>query len=1260
MEFRILGPLEAIDEGRPVPLDRPLSRALLAYLLLHANEPVSSERLVDRLWGEQPPKTAVASLQNHVSRLRKSIGRERLRLEPAGYVLRVDPEGFDLARFDRLVAEAHKAPARKRAELLRAAISLWRGEPLEDLAFEGFAQAEIAQLSERLLSAMENRIDADLELGGGSELVDELEGLVAAHPLRERLRAQLMLALYRAGRQADALEAYREARRMLRGELGLEPSEELRSLERRILEHDPALFTSTPDQVRRESRRTVTILFCDVVDSTRLATTLDAEAYRRVMSTYYEAAKRVVEAHGGMVEKFIGDAVMAAFGVPERHEDDPLRAVRAAIDVRRAIESLEVEHPLQVRIAVNTGEVVTSVESDRPPMTGAAINIAARLEKRSGANEIVLGEKTHALAQDAVRAEPVDLGEGLHAYRLGGVIADARPGRRFDAPLVGRKRELRKLRAELQRAAKSESCGVVTVVGEAGIGKTRLVREFVASARDQARVVVGRCVSYGAGATYLPIAEVVRRVVAEPSAAGIASLLGGEKDAGQIAERLAEMVGFTEGPAVPGESFWAVRRLLEVLARERPLVVVFEDLHWAEQTLLDLIEYLGEWAEGAILVLCAARRELIESRPAWGGPTSAGFVVELEPLSGDDVAMLLDERAGGAVAVDIQQRIVERTGGNPLFAEQLLAFAAEAPEVSLDETPPTVEALIASRLDRLDARELDILRRASVIGRLFSRVELEELAPVEDVDLCSLGRRGLLHAMEAKDQFRFHHVLVREVAYRGIVKAERAELHERVATNLDRRNGADEIVGYHLEQAYRYRADLAPVGEEEAELAARAANRLAAAGRRASSRVDMIAADNLLSRAVSLLPDTSRARPELLTDLGEVLRETGDFERAATVLAEAIEAAGVFGDRAVEVHARLIRLRLRIQVDPAVRLEELIRMAEEAISLFEELGDQRRLAKAWFFLAWAPWVRGSVAQAEKALERAIEVARRAGDERTEAQSINLYLGASLFGPTPVAEAIRRCEQQLARPLQQRRVAAAAYRALAGLRAMQGRFDDARRMARQDRAILEDLGLKVWAAMAADTYGLVEILAGDADAAERELRAGYEALEEIGETSVLANLAAMLAQVLYSHWRDDEALRFSEISEQATARDDLTAQVQWRAVRAKLLARTGESEESERLAREAVVLAAETPDFLLLRGDALLDLADVLAATGQQAAAVPAIENAIQLYERKGNVVSASAARERLAEIDPPDGSPRNRNRKGFQTPPIHASAREYS
>jgi DNA-binding SARP family transcriptional activator len=1226
MEFRILGPLEALDDGRPVPLDRRLSRALLAYLLLHANEPVSSERLVDQLWGEHPPKTAVASLQNYVSRLRKSIGNDRLRLEPAGYVLRVDPERFDLARFERLVAEARTAPAAERARLLRAAIALWRGEPLEDLAFEEFAQAEIAQLTERLSSAIEYRVEADLELGAGAELVDELEGLVAAHPLRERLRAQLMLALYRAGRQADALDAYRGARRMLRDELGLEPSEELRALERRILEHDPTLFAANPVQVAIESRRSVSVLFCDVVDSTRLATTLDAEAYRLLMSSYYEAATRVVLAHGGSVEKFIGDAVMAVFGFPELHEDDALRAVRAAVDVRGAIECLETKQPLSVRLAVNTGEVVTSAEDDRPQVTGAAISVAAHLGKRAAANEILLGDKTFRLVRDAVFAEPIDLGDELHAHKLKGLQVGAERVPRGEAPLVGRKRELRKLRAAFQHATKERTCGVVTLVGEAGIGKTRLAREFVASVRDETRVVVGRCVAYGAGATYLPVAELVRGVVPEATPAGIASLLVGEDDSEQVAQRLAEVVGFAEGPAAPGESFWAIRRFLEVLARERPLLVAFDDMHWAEPTLLDLIEYLGEWADGPMLIVGLARGELLEAVPAWGGPTSTGFLVELEPLAHGDVGALLDELAGGALAPHVRRRIVERAGGNPLFAEQLLALAAEAPSVSLDETPATVEALIASRLHRLDPLELGVLRAAAVIGRLFTGPELEALVPVQDSVLRSLVRRALVHPMEARGQYRFHHVLVRDVAYHGIPKAGRAALHEQAARNLERRDGADEIIGYHLEQAYAYRAALDRDLARAHALAADAGDRLGRAGIRAWKRADVAAATKLLRRATSLLPETDPSRGWLLCELGLALRAAGQWPAAHGMLEDAIGIAIEAGDRGLELRARIELAHGRIhESGDAAAVSDHLDLAASAIPTLEELRDDRSLGRAWLLIGL---IRGNFQLQYAALEEAAVKASRHYRSAgwSSSTSLSALMNALYYGPRPVARALETCDRLMREHSGDSASEANILQWLGGLEAMRGRFDEARRDIARAKEIYEELGLRL---AAVDGCGLVladvETLAGRMDVAEQQLREACGVCLQMNQAALLASRAAELGDVLCSLGQYEEADEWTQRSRETTDVHDLHAGVSWRGVAARLAARRGDFDLAVRLVDESIKIMRRS-DALNQRAKVALDHAEVCRCAGRQDEARRGVKHALRLYAAKGNEAGAANAR----------------------------------
>jgi DNA-binding SARP family transcriptional activator len=1236
VEFRILGRLEVVDDGRVVPVERQRARAVLAFLLLHANEPVSADRLIDEVWGPEPPKSAAASLQNYVSHLRKTLGRDVLVTEASGYVLRVDPERFDLARFDRLVAEARREEPRERAEKLRAALALWRGAPLEDLAFESFAQPAIRRLEESRLEAIEERIEAELVLGR-DDLAGELEELVERHPLREQFRAQLMRALYAAGRQADALTAYRDARRMLQDELGLEPGEALRSLERKILDQDPSLRGTTDDDrpARTESRRTVTVLFCDIVTSTELATRLDPEAYRRVIGAYFQAARSAIERHGGLVEKFIGDAVMALFGVPELHEDDALRAVRAAVDVRAAVARVSEEVAsdwdarLAVRIAINSGEVVVSGPGADTPVTGAPLNIAAHLEKRAGAGEILLGDTTQGLVRDAIRAEAIELGDGLHAWRLDALIAEAPAvARRLDAPLVGRQKELRRLRTAFQRARKDGSCTVVTVVGEAGIGKTRLARELVDSLKDEARTLVGRCVSYGTGATYLPLAEIVRQAVPEASVAGIASLLTGDEDAEQVAERVGQLVGAAEGPAAPGEAFWAVRRLVEALARERPLVLALDDVHWAEPTLLDLVEYLGEWADAPILVLCLARRDLLEGRPGWGGPTSTGFVIELDPLPPEHVGALVEELAGGPVAPDIQERIVEHSGGNPLYAEQLLALASEAPDVSLDQAPPTVEALIGSRLDRLNPREHAVLRRAAVVGRRFSRAELDDLtssddAPATTRHLNALAERGLVHPLEGL--FRFHHVLVRDVAYRAIPKAERAELHELAANGLDRRDGADELVGYHFEQAYRYRIELARADEHARELAAAGGERLGRAGIRAWKRADAPAAANLLGRAVDLLPVGDQSRRELACELGVALRMRGDRDRAEEVLRAAIENAVAESDRRIELRARLELGNIEVLRDPGGTAPKLVELATEAIPVFEASNDERALGRAWLLVAW---VNGSLhcqnAAYEEAAVKAADHYRRAGWSPSTCLS---GLGSALYhGPKPVEDALAQCQGLLESHADDRASEANLLVWKGGLEAMRGRFDDARSLVALARDIYENLGQTIASTLVCGAVEAeIEMLAGRPEAAEPVLRRRCEVCEELGYAAELASAAADLAEALYAQERYDEAEMWAEKSQAHAGYEDLDAQSSWRVVAAKLGARKGEHKEADALSRAAIDIADST-DALNDRAGTQFARAEVLRLAGREEEAAKAATAALRLFEAKGNVIAAARAR----------------------------------
>jgi DNA-binding SARP family transcriptional activator/tetratricopeptide (TPR) repeat protein len=1228
MEFRILGPLEVVEEGRILQVDRRLSRALLAYLLLHANEPVSAGQLIDELWGEIPPKTALASLRNYVSRLRKTLGPERLRFESTGYVLYVDPEQFDLACFSRLVREARGAPAKQRAALLREALALWRGEPLEDLAFEEFAQAEIAQLAERRLAALESRIDADLELGLGPELLDELESLIHEHPLRERLRGQLMRGLYRAGRQADALQAYQQTRRMLRDELGLEPGEELRTLERRILEHDLPLPSDPSERAPPESRRMVTVLVCDLADSIRLATSLDAEAYRRLTSSHFEVVSRVVEEHGGTIEQSVGDAVMGLFGVPELHEDDALRAVYAAVDVRAAVVSrTHTGEEVRVRIGIETGDVVTST-SGRQRAVGAAVNIAAHLQAHADANEIVLGTTTQQLVQDAVRAAKIDVGEGLIAWRLQAVVAPVPPvARQPVTPLVGRRKELQRLQGVFRRVRDEKLCDVVTVTGEAGIGKTRLAREFLDAVRGEARVLVGRCRSHGAGATYLPITEIVREIAPEGSVPAIAAMLDGTEDAQRVAELVAEVMGSAEGTAAAGEVFWAIRRLLETVAHGQPLVVAFDDLHWAEPTLLDLIEYLGEWARAPILIVSLARQELLETRPGWAGPSSTGFLIELGPLAAPDVSALLEEISGGPVAPDLREQIVDHAGGNPLFAEQLLLLASERADPRVDQAPPTIEGLIAARLAHLDPGELGLLRRASVIGRLFTEAELGALGQPRQADLASLRRRGIVHLMERDAGHRFHHALIRDVAYRSIPRAERVDLHVRVADHLERHDGADELVGYHLEQAFLHRAQLGPLDHTAEAVGRRGAARLFAAGRRARDRGDLPAAQALLARAIDLSPADSAVRLCGQVDLAEVLNTSAEYAHSLSLLEELAAVAEASADTRVAALVTLERIWATNQTERAA-LENALRAAREATGELEKLDDPDGIARGLLMIAQLHVWDGETAEAERLLDRALGHAERAGRVALVGDVLEWLCWCSLTGPTPTTVGMRRCKMALQSARGSIKTEAAAHVAEGTLRALRRDTNEGRDSVARGRSLNLELGDRIaWAAtalMAAE----VEMVAGDYIAAEDLLLPACELLRQHGQLAYLATLESLLAQALLAQGRDQDALRLCDDVRRIAAADDRDAHVRADSVCATVTARRGELDPADHLLRRAKAVADPT-DSLRLRAFVSLSAAEVGRLSGRSELEQSALREVLHLSTVKGDLATAALARDRL-------------------------------
>jgi class 3 adenylate cyclase/tetratricopeptide (TPR) repeat protein len=1022
------------------------------------------------------------------------------------------------------------------------------------------------------------------------------------------------------------------------------------------------MWCATPLQLAstQNTRKVVTVVFCDVVGSTPMAEELDLEIVRSVMSRFFHEMTDVLERHGGSVEKYIGDAVMAVFGVPVLHEDDAVRAVRAAVDMQSALRTLnaDLDRTLGLSIAtrtgINTGEV--TVGQGEPSVLGDAVNVAARLQQAAPPGGILLGRDTYRLVRDFVRVgEASSLvlkgkGDAVTAYPLVELIrgvGELPP--RAKPELVGRTEEVRLLRDTFEQVVRDRACRLVAVVGAAGVGKSRLAAEFEASLSGDAIAVTGRCLPYGDGITFWPVAEIVWQLAgidtedpAEEARAKLAILLEGADDGTMLSDRLAAATGLATGTAPMQETFWAIRRLLEWVGKERPLLVAFDDVQWAEPALLDLVDYLaGSCDDVALLLLCLARQDLLEQRADWLTQIPSASTVHLEPLTERETGELIDVMLGGErVDPGTRDRIAEVGGGNPLFVEEILHMLRDdglldgAIQGSVPiSVPPTIHALLGARLDRLSPEERTVISAAAVIGKAFWWGAVVDLVP-EDVRprvgsiLQNLVRRELIasdrSAFVGEDAFRFHHLLIQEAAYGQTPKALRADLHARFARWLttvagERVGEYEEILAYHFEQTARYLADLGRTGEDVDEAIDRASGDLARAGRRAFARGDMAAAANLLGRSRDVLPPDDPRRLTLAPELAEALIETGNLVLAEPLLEASVRA----GDRGLEAHAQVVLLILKEFTEPEWRSQEALPVLQGVIPVFEELGDHLGLARAWRLLGDVHWNRSRYAEADRAFERAIGYAREAGASWEEAASLRQYTGSALYGPTPVPDVIRRCDWVM-EATDSRSAQAGALRTRGVAYAMQGRFDEGRALVSQSAQILEDLGLRLRAAFVSDAAGVIETLAGDDAAAERALRLGYDTIDELGERAYLSTVSALLANAICAQGRYEDAEMFCSLAEEVGADDDLTTQVLWRSARAKVLAARGEIDEALRLAGAAVAMAEETDD-VNMRADALMDLAEVVAVGGDTAAREQALRRAHELYVAKGNQVSAAVA-----------------------------------
>jgi len=1017
-------------------------------------------------------------------------------------------------------------------------------------------------------------------------------------------------------------------------------------------------FCGTPlrEQAPVEVRKTVTILFSDVAGSTALGERLDPESLREVMGRYFAVMQAAVARHGGTVEKFIGDAVMAVFGLPQAHEDDALRAVRAALDMRAGLDALNVELErdygvtMANRTGLNTGEVVTDESAGNQRLaTGDAVNVAARLEQAAPAMETLLGALTHALVRDAVRAEPVEplelkgKAERVPAFRLIGLAAAERAAA---SPFVGRDAELGQLRAELDAAVADGGARVVTVIGEAGVGKSRLLRELTVSLGDDVKVVRGRCLPYGEGITFWPLAEAVRSAagITEDDPPGRARTLVAELAGGDaaVADRIASAIGLGGSVHTVEETFWGVRRLFETMAALRPLVAVVDDTHWAERTLLDLLDYLGESMRRPCLIVCTARPEVLDREDA----CAAGVRIVLDRLPADAARAMADRLLEGRGVDDATlARIVEASDGNPLFVEQMAAMLDEAGGEAGSDVPPTILALLAARLDRLAQAERAVLEPAAVVGLVFPSSAVAQLVPEPDRPgvpghLAEVERRRFIrgHApvMGDDEAYQFEHILVRDAVYRRLLKRTRAQLHERFVAWADTVNGDRapeyiEITAYHLERAHAYLAELGPLDDHGRALGRRAGERLAGAGQRAFARGDMSAAAALLRRAVDLMPALDGDRLALLPDLAEALMDMGEFADSERVCREAMTAAEAIGDQRLRAEAGLGLLLVQLHGNEEAWGRRALREAERAIRVFELVGDQLGLAKAWRIIGSVHATALRYGAAAEAVERAVECARLAGATLNERRNMGAHTIACVQGPLPVAEAIARCRAIERASGGDHRTQGLALCGCAQLEAMRGGFDRARELYTSGRAVLSEVGGSVLAASTALDSSTVELLAGNPAAAVRDLVRDAEVLEAMGERYLLSTMDAVRAQALLALGRVDEAEAACAKAERGSAGDDVETLALVRTVRAQLHLLAGRVDWAAAAVESAAELlrGAEAPNIV---ADAAVVSARVAAARGDRDAADRELARAIALYRVKGNDVSEQRAADVRAEL----------------------------
>ncbi|HET8568439.1 MAG TPA: adenylate/guanylate cyclase domain-containing protein [Candidatus Limnocylindria bacterium] len=978
-----------------------------------------------------------------------------------------------------------------------------------------------------------------------------------------------------------------------------------------------------------EERKLATILFADIVGSTETGAAHDPEVVRRELSRAFAEMRQILERHGGTVEKFIGDAVMAVFGVPVAHDDDADRAVRAAFALRDRIAALSAggRIPLELRLGLNTGQVVAGTGGETL-VTGPAVNEAARLQQAAASGEILAGALTRRLTSGGVEYGPVRRVEAkgvgelevAPAERLASAVPEQHRGiAGLQAPLIGRDEELRLLVDAYRKVEREERASLVTIYGDAGVGKSRLVRELVEALGD-ARVRRGRCLPYGEGITFWPVVEILRAdagITAQDTyeqatlklrAAVLAAFGEATDDADAVARRLAVLAGIARAEdalpevaadGVPNELRWGLRRYVELRAADEPLTLVFDDIQWAEPALYGLIEHLAEWTRAPAFLVCLARPEMRERRPGWGGGLLNAAAIRLDPLSEDEsrrlIARLLDI---DDLPEGVRAEVVRRAEGNPLYVEEFLRMLIDAGGVARRggrfvataslaelEVPPTLRGLIAARLDAAPAAVKHALQRASVVGKVFWPEAVAALGGVEgraDDVLLEAARRELVAELDERGPgggraWTFRHILVRDVAYVSLPKEERSRAHDLFGRWLEAAAGArlDEyadIVAYHAEQAFLLAHELGDPAA--ADLGRRALEGLMAAGRKARQRADAHASLAFHRRAQAIAQATAAPAAERVAAAGLAASARLQIESSDEALAEV---------RALLPEARAAgpsEALVALLVDTSFRTfddkEQAFALDREAVEVARALRDPETIAFALFQSSWTPWGVGDLDMQRRCLLDALEHMRASGARRMEFGCLawlanNGYMRGDFAAAHAYHEEAARRVAEGSSPLQRMFLT----RQRGGWALSRGDLATAASLERDQLRQAQDLGLRSQIGVAHMWLARVLRDSGDLAAARAALESAVAMLAPAAEVAFRAEARAQLARVCVAMGDLEEARAQADTARAEVEADDAFTQCTSRSALAQVRAFEGRAVEAEGLFREALEGIART-------------------------------------------------------------------------------------